>query len=100
MKTGGRNFEPGRSGNPLGHPKGFAEFRAACREYSTEALNVIVETLRSEDEKVALEAAKALLERAWGKAPAAPEDLDAMKATNPLAGLTTAEILAVVKGDE
>lgn len=96
VKTGGRDFAPGQSGNPSGHPKGFAEFRAACREYSAEALNVIVATLRSDDEKVALEAAKALLERAWGKPASAPEDLDAVKG-NPLSGLTTEQILDAVR---
>lgn len=95
-KTGGRDFAPGQSGNPSGHPKGFAEFRAACREYSTEALNVIVETLRSEDEKVALEAAKALLERAWGKPASAPEDLDAVKDAGPKA--TREVVMAALAG--
>jgi hypothetical protein len=98
VKTGGRDFQPGQSGNPSGHPKGFAEFRAACREHSPEALKVIVASLHSEDERVCLEAAKVLLERAWGKPAAAPEDLEAMKGSNPLTGLTTEQILAVVRG--
>lgn len=78
-KTGGRDFKPGQSGNPSGHPKGFAEFRAACREYSPEALKVIVASMHSEDERVSLEAAKTVLERAWGKPQAAPEDLEALE---------------------
>lgn len=78
-KTGGRDFAPGQSGNPSGHPKGFAEFRAACREYSEAALKVLVASLASEDERVQLEAAKAILERAWGKPQSAPEDLDALR---------------------
>lgn len=78
VKTGGRDFAPGQSGNPSGHPKGFAEFRAACREHSAEALETIVKCLRSEDERIALEAARILHERAWGKPSMAEEDREAL----------------------
>jgi hypothetical protein len=84
-----------------------AEVREAFRAASPQALETLLTVMRrwgDGDEAVpasaAVSAAQAVLDRAWGKAPAAPEDLDAMKATNPLAGLTTAEILAVVRGGE
>ncbi len=99
VKTGGRDFAPGQSGNPSGHPKGYAEFRAACREYSHEALEVIVRTMRSDDEKLAFEAAKTIHERSWGRAPAAPEDNEALRDARPLAGKTAAEILAAMRGE-
>lgn len=79
-KTGGRDFVPGdpRRG-PGGHPKGFEEFRAACREVSPRALGVLVDSLKSEDERIKLEAAKTLLERAWGRPASSPEDLETLE---------------------
>lgn len=94
-KTGGRDFAPGQSGNPSGHPKGFAEFRAACREHSEAALKVLVASLASEDERVQLEAAKAILERAWGKPQSAPEDLEALGQHRPLLKLTDEQVAAL-----
>jgi hypothetical protein len=47
----------------------------------------------------AVSAAQAILDRAWGKAPSAPEDHDAMRATNPLAGLTPEQVLRLAKGE-
>lgn len=100
MKTGGRDFLPGQSGNPSGHPKGFAEFRAACRGHSEEALQVLVASLHSEDERVCLEAAKALLERAWGKPASAPEDLDAARDGAVAPRELVLRALARLTGDE
>lgn len=65
----GRPFAPGRSGNPGGRPRltGKAlEVRAACREASARAVERLTELLESEDPTVALRAAAAILDRAWG----------------------------------
>jgi hypothetical protein len=44
-------------------------------------------------------AATAILDRAHGKPPSAPEDNEALKQANPLAGLTPGEILKLAKGE-
>lgn len=64
----GDPFPPGKSGNPGGRPKGWAEFEAKCREHSDEAIDVLINLLRTGEERTQLEAAKTVLDRAWGKA--------------------------------
>lgn len=64
-------FPPGVSGNPGGKPKGYGEFMAACREHTEAAVAVLVKCLKSENEKIQIDAAQALLDRGWGKAPQA-----------------------------
>jgi hypothetical protein len=97
----GRPFQKGADARrkPGGLPEGYGAFREACQSYSGRALKVLADSLESEDERIALEAAKVLLERAWGKAAAAPEDLDAVKQGNPLAGLTPEQVLKLAKGE-
>lgn len=58
-------FEKGKSGNPGGRPKGYAEFQAAARKHTKEALATLVEALG--DEKLCVQAAQAILDRGWGK---------------------------------
>lgn len=97
-KTGGRDF--GSPGGPKpGRPKGFGEFRERCRAYTDEALDVLANALRSEDEKLAVEAARLLLERGWGKPSSSPEDLDAL-AKRPLGDATMAQLLEVLAKTE
>lgn len=73
-------FVKGLSGNPGGRPRGIA---AKAREHTDSALNVLVEGLGSEDDRVRITAAKELLDRGWGKAVAmtadvSPKNLDAI----------------------
>jgi hypothetical protein len=72
-KTRGRPFQPGQSGNPGGRPKVLREVQALAAEHSEAAIAKLVEIMTSKDASHSsqIEAAKVLLERAWGK-PAQP----------------------------
>jgi hypothetical protein len=80
--------------------------REAFRAASPQALATLVSVLRRFDEgdeavpaSAAVSAATAILDRAHGKPPSAPEDNEALKQANPLAGLTPGEILKLAKGE-
>ena len=60
-------FQAGQSGNPGGRPKESAEIRALARQHSPKAFARIIGLIDSEDEKVAFNAAKEVLDRAYGK---------------------------------
>ncbi len=60
-------FQPGQSGNPGGRPKENAEIKALARTYGRTALEKMAALLESDDEKVRLAAAQALLDRGFGK---------------------------------
>jgi hypothetical protein len=60
-------FPKGKSGNPGGRTKQFAQCQRLCREASPDAARRLIELIQSEDERVALMAADKVFERAWGK---------------------------------
>jgi hypothetical protein len=60
-------FKPGQSGNPLGRKKLDPDIAALARAASPDAIKKQIELLQSKDENVALKAAAAILDRAWGK---------------------------------
>lgn len=64
-------FKPGQSGNPGGRPKGYADFREQCRKLSPKVVARLTKLLAGKDDRLALDAGKALLEHAWGKPPQA-----------------------------
>lgn len=66
----------GQSGNPSGKSKRFEEIRSLAKENSRRTLDRLVELIDSEDERVALMAAKELLDRAWGKVKPAKDEND------------------------
>jgi len=87
----GRPFPKGRSGNPGGRPKVYAEFQELCRSQTPEAIATLVSALKAGDAS-SVAAARVLLEYGWGKPPSAPADLAAAKAANPFAGMSLEEI--------
>jgi hypothetical protein len=56
---------PGLSGNPAGRPKVVAEIRGLARQHA--AFRRICELVRTRDERVALAASQAILDRAYGR---------------------------------
>lgn len=67
-------WAPGQSGNPLGR-QGASEYQATinlAREHSRDAMRKLIAKMDSRDERVALVAQQAVLERAWGK----PKEFD------------------------
>lgn len=91
----GRPFEKGKSPNPGGRPKGYAEFRELCREKTPEAMEALVSMLSKRDSTAAM-AARTLLEYGWGKPQSAPEDLEAVKeGGGGVTLLSRSELLAI-----
>ena len=65
--TGKGGFERGQSGNPGGRPKLPADIREAFKAKAPEALEVLERCLQSDDERIAMQAAQAILDRGYGK---------------------------------
>lgn len=66
-------FKKGRSGNPGGRPKIEGEIKELARTYTQEAVERLVEWMRSTNPKASVGAAIALLDRGWGKPAQAVE---------------------------
>lgn len=60
-------FKPGVSGNPGGRPAGLEEIRQLAQQHAPEAIQKLVDHMRSKDERVSISACNALLDRAYGK---------------------------------
>ena len=69
----GRPFKPGQSGNPSGRPKVEGFIRELAQRHGPEALQTLVELLRSGKEPIRLGAAEALLNRGYGRPAQAVE---------------------------
>ena len=60
-------WPPGQSPNPGGRTGEYQATMALARKHSVEAMQTIINKLNSDDDRVALVAAQAILDRAWGK---------------------------------
>lgn len=69
----GRPFKKGQSGNPGGRPKGHQEFAALARQYAPECLERLMFWARTNKEAASVAAARAIIERAWGRPPSTDE---------------------------
>ena len=65
--TGKGGFQKGQSGNPGGRSKLPADIREAFKAKAPEALEVLTRRLQSDDDRVAMMAAQAILDRGYGK---------------------------------
>jgi len=60
-------WKRGQSGNPGGRPRAEREVRELARKHGAKALKRLVELMASTNERVAVAAASAVLDRAYGK---------------------------------
>jgi hypothetical protein len=72
QKTGKRaankaSFKPGQSGNPSGRPKKDKQVEGILKAASADAARRLVELKDSPNEKIALAAAREILDRVYGK---------------------------------
>ncbi len=66
-------FQPGKSGNPTGRPKlpdDIKHVRELAREHTADALDALVDVVKTGSGPARVSAAQALLDRGWGKAEA------------------------------
>jgi len=87
-------FKKGQSGNPKGRPKANRELQDLCKQHTVLAVTKIVEVLQNpEDQRVAMIAAKEILDRGWGRAPqsVSHENSD---------GSALQAVIQIVKGEE
>jgi len=60
-------FQPGVSGNPSGRPKENNEVKALARANAPQAMQTLIDIMTNGEPKLALQAANAVLDRAYGK---------------------------------
>lgn len=60
-------YVPGKPVNPGGRPKGLIHLRKLAAPHTREAIETLVKYMRSDDARVAVAAAIALLDRAYGR---------------------------------
>lgn len=60
-------FVKGQSGNPGGRPKEDNEAKALARKHGKHAIRRLVTLIDAQDERVAVAAAQAILDRGYGK---------------------------------
>jgi HEAT repeat protein len=60
-------FQPGESGNPGGRPKVENIVKRIARNHTEAAINKLVRLLDSDDERIQLASAQAILDRGYGK---------------------------------
>jgi len=95
-KQRGKPFAKGDSRiNRSGRPRGYAAFREAMRGLEDDAREALAEELKVPSRRAF--AAKTVLEFGFGKAPSAPDDLEAMKAASLPPGFTKRQVLQLAR---
>src|SRR4051812_2305772 len=74
LRTLGRPFPKGVSGNPGGRPRSLAEVEELARKRAPKAVRRLTQLMDSDDDRVALAACVALLDRGYGKPRSSDEE--------------------------
>lgn len=86
-------FKPGQSGNPAGRPKKDRDIIKQAKDSADDAMRTLVRLLKSSDERVALNAAQAIIDRAIGK----PTQTNVNVSKTDVADLDLNELYAIAK---
>jgi hypothetical protein len=95
-------WKPGKTGNPSGKATLYYECLKLCRTLSPDAVQRLIELMRSDDDRVSYMSCVALLERAWGRStavydPAADQDGQAQIDVRLLSGEERATLRAILE---
>lgn len=88
-----QQFKKGQSGNPNGRPKKVDAIADLARENGDKAIRKLVKLIDSDDDRVALQAATAVLDRAVGK----PKQALDVTRKQDAADYTESELLAIAR---
>jgi hypothetical protein len=102
MPNGGQ-FPKGKSGNPGGRPAITPEVKELARQNAPKALERIVKLMDDKNPRIALAAASAVLDRAYGK-PSMEErtvsfDVGSVQSTADVIGTVSKLLVATAKGE-
>ena len=79
MPSSDTRFRPGQSGNPGGRPKAERNVRELAQQHTVEAVEALVDVVRTGKPAERVQAATALLDRGWGRPPTAIEMTSTVK---------------------
>jgi hypothetical protein len=85
-------FKKGQSGNPGGRVGVPAEVRDLARQHSTEAIERLIHWMKSDDGRISVAAANALLDRGYGR-PAQLVDLSVDVMSRRIRELSDGELM-------
>jgi hypothetical protein len=92
-------FQPGTSGNPGGRPRDIADMRESAQTYAGKALDTLAELLDSDNQRVRVQAATAILDRAYGKPATNASEGPSVKPLSQMSYAEAAEVLEVTEAD-